>query len=704
MVTEIIKRDGKVEAFNPAKIITAISKAGDVDFETKQRIAHEIQQMDGQLSIEVIQDIVERKLVEEGCVDAAIEYVRYRHERALIRENEHTYDGILKLIELQNKELRDENSNKNAVIVSTQRDYMAGEVSKDLTMRLLLPPDIVDAHNKGLIHFHDADYFAQHMHNCELVNLEDMLQNGTVINGTKIDKPKSFMTACTIATQIVAQIASVQYGGQTISISHLAPFVRVSYEKIKRKVIEEWTALGIEFTKEMVEQDASWRLRDEIKAGVQTIQYQVNTLMTTNGQTPFLSVFMYLSEDPEYIQETAMIAEEVLNQRILGTKNKAGVYVSPAFPKLLYVLEENNIHPDSPYYYLTKLSAQCSAKRLVPDYISEKKMKELKDGYCFPCMGCRSFLPVWKGENGVPKFYGRLNQGVVTINLVDVALSSGGDEDKFWDIMEDRLDLCYRALMCRHNRLKGTPSDVAPIQWQHGAIARLKPGEKIDPLLFGGYSSISLGYGGLYECVKYMTGASHTGAGKDFAVRVMQCLNDHCETWKTDTNIGFSVYGTPMESTTYKFARCLKDRFGVIPGITDKDYITNSYHVHVTEEIDAFEKLKFESEFQALSLGGCISYIEVPNMQNNIDAVLTVIQYIYDNIMYAEINTKSDYCQVCGYCGEMQIDDDMEWFCPNCGNRDRDKLNVIRRTCGYLGANFWNKGRTQEIKERVLHL
>lgn len=704
MVTEIIKRDGKIEAFNPAKIITAISKAGDVDFETKQRIAHEIQQMDGQLSIEVIQDMVERKLVEEGCVDAAIEYVRYRHERALIRENEHTYDGILKLIELQNKDLRDENSNKNAVIVSTQRDYMAGEVSKDLTMRLLLPPDIVDAHNKGLIHFHDADYFAQHMHNCELVNLKDMLQNGTVINGTKIDKPKSFMTACTIATQIVAQIASVQYGGQTISIAHLAPFVRVSYEKIKRRVIDEWSSLGIEFTEEMVEQDASWRLREEVKTGVQTIQYQVNTLMTTNGQTPFLSVFMYLSEDPEYIQETAMIAEEILRQRMLGTKNKAGVYVSPAFPKLLYVLEENNIHPDSPYYYLTKLSAQCSAKRLVPDYISEKKMKELKDGFCFPCMGCRSFLPVWKDENGTPKFYGRFNQGVVTINLVDVALSSGGDEDKFWDIMEDRLDLCYRALMCRHNRLKGTPSDVAPIQWQHGAIARLKPGEKIDTLLFGNYSSISLGYGGLYECVKYMTGASHTGAGKDFAIRVMQCLNDHCETWKADTNIGFSVYGTPMESTTYKFARRLKDRFGIIPGITDKDYITNSYHVHVTEEIDAFEKLKFESEFQALSLGGCISYIEVPNMQNNIDAVLTVIQYIYDNIMYAEINTKSDYCQVCGYSGEMQIDDDMEWFCPNCGNRDHDKLNVIRRTCGYLGANFWNKGRTQEIKERVLHL
>jgi ribonucleoside-triphosphate reductase len=581
---------------------------------------------------------------------------------------------------------------------------MAGEVSKDLTMRLLLPPDIVEAHEEGLIHFHDSDYFAQHMHNCELVNLKDMLDNGTVINGTKIDTPKSFMTACTVATQIVAQIASVQYGGQTISISHLAPYVRVSYEKIKKKVIREWSKLNVEYTDEQLEAATMDRLHDEIKAGVQTIQYQINTLMTTNGQAPFLSIFMYLSENPEYIKETAMIIEEILNQRILGTKNKVGVYVSPSFPKLLYVLEENNIHEDSPYYYLTELSAKCSAKRLVPDYISEKKMKELKDGYCFPCMGCRSFLPPWHDENGNAKFYGRFNQGVVTINLVDVALSSGGDEDKFWSIMEDRLDLCYRALMCRHNRLKGTLSDVAPIQWQHGAIARLKEHEVIDPLLFGSYSSISLGYGGLYECTKYMTGASHTGAGKEFALKVMKCLNDHCNTWKAETNIGFSVYGTPMESTTYKFARCLKKRFGVIPGVTDKDYITNSYHVHVTEPIDAFKKLSFEAEFQAQSLGGCISYIEVPDMQNNIEAVLTVIKFIYDNIMYAEINSKSDYCQVCGFDGEMQIDDDMNWYCPNCGNRDQMKMNVTRRTCGYLGHNFWNKGRTQEIKERVLHL
>lgn len=718
MLKTVIKRDGREVPFDKKKICIAIKKAMNsvgcnYDDNCAEKIANEISNTNvSKMSVDEIGDIAERKLMSTSHKDVAQEYVRYRYQRNLIRETEKTNDSILNLIELQNKEILEENSNKNAVISSTQRDYMAGEVSKDLTKRLLLPPDVVEGHEEGIIHYHDMDYFAQHMHNCSLVNLDDMLQNGTVINKTKIEKPKSFATACTVATQIVAQVASSQYGGQTISVAHLAPFVRISREKIRKKVEEESKKILESMSEEtdsisdeVIDEITEQRLRQEIKDGVQTIQYQVETIMSTNGQAPFLSVFLYLNENPEYKAETAMIIEEILNQRMLGTKNEVSVYVSPSFPKLLYVLEEENIHEDSKYWYLTELAAKCSAKRLVPDYISEKKMKQIKDGYCFACMGCRSFLPVWYDENGNAKFYGRFNQGVVTLNLPDVALSSGGDFDKFWEIMKERLDLCYRALMCRHNRLKGTPSDVAPILWQHGALARLSKHETIDKYLYGSYSSISLGYGGLYECVKYMTGESHTSEkGKVFAKQVMQCLVDHCEVWKQKTNIGFSVYGTPMESTTYKFAKCLKNRFGIIEGITDKDYITNSYHVHVTEEIDAFSKLSFESEFQDLSTGGSISYIEVPDMQRNIDAVLSVIKFIYDNIMYAEINTKSDYCQVCGFDGEMQIDENMKWYCPNCNNRDTSKMNVTRRTCGYLGSNFWNYGRTQEIKERVLHL
>lgn len=692
----VIKRDGTRVPFKREKIKDSISKAENAAGVTIKnscatKITNEIaNSIKGEITTQEIGDLVEKKLMATSYKDVAQEFTRYRSIRNYIKENEKTFDGILDLIEQNNEELQSENSNKNSTIASTQRDYMAGEVSKNISSRLLIPKDIVEAHNKGIIHFHDMDYFLNRIHNCELINLEDMLQNGTVINKTKIDKPKSFMTACTVATQIIAQVASAQYGGQTISVSHLAPFVRIEKEKQIKILEDEWKDCGHgklyrKLHSRQFDKIIDKRVKSEIKRGVQTIQYQINTLLTTNGQAPFVSLFMYLSENEEYKNETAMIIQEILEQRIIGTKNEVGTYVTPAFPKLLYVLEEDNTYKGKPYYYLTKLAAQCSAKRLVPDYISEKKMKEIKDGYCFPCMGCRSFLSVYHDNNGKPKFYGRFNQGVVTLNLVDVALSSGGDMTKFWEIMEERLDLCYRALMCRHNRLKGTLTDVAPIQWQHGAVARLGKHETIDSLLFGGYSTISLGYGGLYECVKYMTGESHTEEnGKKFAKQVMECLVNHCEVWKEDTNIGFSVYGTPMESTTYKFAKCLRDRFGVIEGITDKDYITNSYHINVREKIDAFHKLKFESEFQELSTGGCISYIETPDMQRNIPAVMRVIRYIYENIMYAELNTKSDYCHCCGYDGEILCDDDREWYCPNCGNRDQDKMDVARRTCGLI--------------------
>ena len=670
-------------------------------------------------SVEEIQDMVENQLMNQHAFTVARNYITYRYKRALVRKSNSTDEQILSLLECNNEEVKQENSNKNPTVNSVQRDYMAGEVSKDITKRFLLPEDIVEAHEKGLIHFHDADYFAQHMHNCCLVNLEDMLQNGTVISETGIDRPRSFSTACNIATQAIAQIASSQYGGQSISLSHLAPFVQVSREKFRIQVRTEFEKIGLDLDEEKINKVAEMRVREEINRGVQMIQYQVITLMTTNGQAPFITVFMYLDEVPEgqTRDDLAAIIEEMLHQRIKGVKNEKGVFITPAFPKLIYVLEEDNIHEDSKYFYLTRLAAQCTAKRMVPDYISEKKMKELKvdkngEGHCYPCMGCRSFLtPYIDPETGKPKYYGRFNQGVVTINLVDVACSSGKDEKKFWKILDERLKLCYRALMCRHKRLLGTPSDVAPILWQNGALARLKKGETIDKLLFGGYSTISLGYAGLCECTRYMTGVSHTEpeTGTPFALRVMQRLNDACAEWKEKENMDFSLYGTPLESTTYKFAKCLQKRFGIIEGVTDKNYITNSYHVHVTENINAFDKLKFESQFQKLSPGGAISYVEVPNMQDNIDAVIAVMKYIYDNIMYAELNTKSDYCMECGYDGEIKIVEEKDsgklvWECPNCGNRDQDKMSVARRTCGYIGTQFWNQGRTQEIKERVLHL
>ena len=718
---KIIKRNGSEETFDYRKIIRAVTKA-DTQSEGRsltdaqiEDIAEFVEFKCGKLnraaSVEEIQDMVEDQIMATGAFDLARRYVRYRYKRSLVRRANTTDNRILSLIECNNEDVKQENSNKNPAVNSVQRDYMAGEVSRDLTRRMLLPEDIVEADRQGIIHFHDSDYYAQHMHNCDLVNLEDMLQNGTVISGTMIEKPHSFSTACNIATQIIAQVASNQYGGQSISLTHLAPFVQVSRDKIRGEVEKEMELIGFDCPADQLNEIVEGRLKKEITKGVQTIEYQVITLMTTNGQAPFLTVFMYLNEAKNEAEkkDLAMIIEETLRQRYQGVKNEAGVWVTPAFPKLIYVLEEDNIEEGSHYYYLTELAAKCTAKRLVPDYISEKKMKELKEGNCFPVMGCRSALSPWKDENGEYKFYGRFNQGVVTINLVDVALSSGGDMEKFWKIFDDRLDLCYRALMCRHNRLKGTLSDAAPILWQYGALARLKKGETIDKLLYGGYSTISLGYAGLYECVKYMTGKSHTDPeATPFALDVMKHMNEACDKWKEETNIGFSIYGSPIESTTYKFAKCLQKRFGIVPGVTDKSYITNSYHVHVTEEIDAFSKLKFESQFQALSTGGAISYVEVPNMQDNIPAVLQVMRFIYDNIMYAELNTKSDYCQVCGYAGEIQIvtteDGKLEWECPHCGNRDQDKLNVARRTFGYIGTQFWNQGRTQEIKERVLHL
>ena len=724
---KIIKRNGAEVPFDITKIITAVTKASDsVSGQsrlTKDQITQiaaavtdQCQALNRAVSVEEVQDMVENQLMNQHAFTVARNYITYRYKRALVRKSNSTDEQILSLLECNNEEVKQENSNKNPTVNSVQRDYMAGEVSKDITKRLLLPQDIVDAHEQGLIHFHDADYFAQHMHNCCLVNLEDMLQNGTVISETMIEKPHSFSTACNIATQAIAQIASSQYGGQSISLSHLAPFVQVSREKFRKQVRKELETAGIEATEEKVNQMAEMRVKEEINRGVQMIQYQVITLMTTNGQAPFITVFMYLDEVPEgqTRDDLAAIIEEMLHQRIKGVKNEKGVFITPAFPKLIYVLEEDNIHEDSKYFYLTRLAAQCTAKRMVPDYISEKKMKELKvdkngEGHCYPCMGCRSFLtPYIDPETGKPKYYGRFNQGVVTINLVDVALSSGGDFDKFWQLFDERLELCHKALMCRHNRLKGTLSDAAPILWQYGALARLKKGEPIDKLLYGGYSTISLGYAGLYECVKYMTGKSHTDpSATPFALEIMQHMNDACAKWKQMHNIDFSLYGTPLESTTYKFAKCLQKRFGIIPGVTDKGYITNSYHIHVTEHIDAFSKLAFESKFQALSPGGAISYVEVPNMQNNIPAVLEVMKFIYDNIMYAELNTKSDYCQVCGYDGEIEIvehDGKLIWRCPNCGNTDQDKMNVARRTCGYIGTQFWNQGRTQEIKDRVLHL
>ena len=722
---KIIKRNGSEVPFDITKIITAVTKASDsvggksrLTREQINQIADDVteqcQALNRAVSVEEIQDMVENKLMDMKAHDIARHYITYRYIQSLKRQTNTTDERILSLIECQNEEVKQENANKNPTVNSVQRDYMAGEISKDLTARLLLDPEIVKAHQEGLIHFHDSDYFAQHMHNCDLVNLEDMLQNGTVISGTYIEKPHSFSTACNIATQIIAQVASNQYGGQSISLTHLAPFVDVSRKKIAAEVELEMEGLDVsaERKKEIVER----RLRNEINRGVQTIQYQVVTLMTTNGQAPFITVFMYLGEarNPQEKADLAIIIEETIRQRYQGVKNEAGVWITPAFPKLIYVLEEDNIRPGTPYYYLTELAAKCTAKRMVPDYISEKKMLELKvdkngEGHCYTCMGCRSFLtPYVDPETGKPKYYGRFNQGVVTINLVDVALSSGGNFDKFWKIFDERLDLCHRALQARHKRLLGTPSDAAPILWQYGALARLKKGEKIDKLLFGGYSTISLGYAGLYECVKYMTGKSHTDAGaKPFALSVMQHMNDKCNEWKKAENMDYSLYGTPLESTTYKFAKCLQKRFGIVPGITDKNYITNSYHVHVSETIDAFTKLKFESEFQKLSPGGAISYVEVPNMQDNLEAVMSVLQFIYDNIMYAELNTKSDYCQCCGYDGEIRIVEDdgkLVWECPKCGNRDQNKLNVARRTCGYIGTQFWNQGRTQEIKDRVLHL
>ena len=721
---KIIKRNGSEVPFDITKIITAVTKASDsvsrkssLTQEQILSIANDVteqcQALNRAVSVEEIQDMVENKLMDIQAHDVARHYITYRYVQSLKRQTNTTDERILSLIECQNEEVKQENANKNPTVNSVQRDYMAGEISKDLTARLLLDPEIVKAHNEGLIHFHDSDYFAQHMHNCDLVNLEDMLQNGTVISGTYIEKPHSFSTACNIATQIIAQVASNQYGGQSISLTHLAPFVDVSRKKIAAEVEAEMEGLDVtpERKKEIVER----RLRNEINRGVQTIQYQVVTLMTTNGQAPFITVFMYLGEarNPQEKADLAIIIEETIRQRYQGVKNEAGVWITPAFPKLIYVLEEDNIRPGTPYYYLTELAAKCTAKRMVPDYISEKKMLELKvdkngEGHCYTCMGCRSFLtPYVDPETGKPKYYGRFNQGVVTINLVDVALSSGGNFEKFWKIFDERLALCHKALQARHQRLMGTPSDAAPILWQYGALARLKKGEKIDKLLFGGYSTISLGYAGLYECVKYMTGKSHTDAGaKPFALSVMQHMNDKCTEWKKAENMDYSLYGTPLESTTYKFAKCLQKRFGIVPGITDKNYITNSYHVHVSEPIDAFTKLKFESEFQKLSPGGAISYVEVPNMQDNLEAVISVLQFIYDNIMYAELNTKSDYCQCCGY-GEIKIVEDdgkLVWECPKCGNRDQNKLNVARRTCGYIGTQFWNQGRTQEIKDRVLHL
>ena len=718
---KIIKRNGSEEIFDNRKIVRAVTKA-DTKAESRSLTDAQIEdiaefvefkcnKLNRAVSVEEIQDMVENQIMATGAFDLARRYVRYRYKRSLVRKANTTDNRILSLIECNNEDVKQENSNKNPAVNSVQRDYMAGEVSRDLTQRMLLPEDIVEADKQGIIHFHDSDYYAQHMHNCDLVNLEDMLQNGTVISGTMIEKPHSISTACNIATHIIAQVASNQYGGQSISLAHLAPFVQVSRDKIRAEVEDEMRSIGFDCPADQLNAIVEGRLKKEITKGVQTIEYQVITLMTTNGQAPFLTVFMYLNEAKSEAEkkDLAMIIEETLKQRYQGVKNEAGVWVTPAFPKLIYVLEEDNVDEGTPYYYLTELAAKCTAKRLVPDYISEKKMKELKEGNCFPVMGCRSALSPWKDENGQYKFYGRFNQGVVTINLVDVALSSGGDMDKFWKIFDDRLDLCYRALMCRHNRLKGTLSDAAPILWQFGALARLKKGETIDKLLYGGYSTISLGYAGLYECVKYMTGKSHTDPeATPFALDVMKHMNDACDKWKEETNIGFSIYGSPIESTTYKFAKCLQKRFGIVPGVTDKSYITNSYHVHVSEEIDAFSKLKFESQFQALSTGGAISYVEVPNMQDNIPAVLQVMRFIYDNIMYAELNTKSDYCQVCGYDGEIQIvtteDGKLEWECPHCGNRDQDKLNVARRTCGYIGTQFWNQGRTQEIKERVLHL
>ena len=718
---KIIKRNGSEVDFDITKIIVAVTKANDVVPENErmtpmqiQRIAQSVelacQKVNRAMSVEEIQDLVEKQIMAHGAFEVAKQYITYRYTRSLVRKSNTTDDKILSLIECNNEEVKQENSNKNPTVNSVQRDYMAGEVSKDITNRILLPQEIVQAHEEGIIHFHDADYFAQHMHNCDLVNLEDMLNNGTVISGTMIEKPHSFSTACNIATQIIAQVASNQYGGQSISLAHLAPFVQVSREKIRREVVAEIAELGCPASEEKIDAITEKRLRAEIQKGVQTIQYQVVTLLTTNGQAPFVTVFMYLNEakSRREKQDLAMIIEEILLQRYRGVKNEEGVWITPAFPKLIYVLEEDNIHDDSEFWYLTRLAAKCSAKRLVPDYISEKKMKELKEGNCFPVMGCRSALAPWKDENGNYKFYGRFNQGVVTLNLPDIALSSGGNIEKFWKIFDERLELCFRALMCRHNRLKGTLSDAAPILWQYGACARLKKGEPIDKLLYGGYSSISLGYAGLYECVKFMTGKSHTDpSATPFALSVMQRMNDACKQWTQETNIGFSIYGTPLESTTYKFAKCLQRRFGIIPGVTDKGYITNSYHVHVTEKIDAFEKLRFESQFQHLSTGGAISYVEVPNMQNNLDAVLSVIRFIYDNIMYAELNTKSDYCQECGFDGEIEIvekDGKYIWRCPKCGNTDQSRMNVARRTCGYIGSQFWNQGRTQEIKERVLHL
>ena len=724
---KIIKRNGSEAVFDITKIIAAITKANkvvpDAQRLTKQQIieisdhVQEVCYARGHaMNVEEIQDIVEDAIMATGAYEVARRYITYRYVQSLKRTHNTTDDKILSLIECNNEEVKQENSNKNPTVNSVQRDYMAGEVSKDLTMRMLLPPEIVKAHEEGIIHFHDADYYAQHMHNCDLVNLDDMLQNGTVISGTLIEKPHSFSTACNIATQIIAQVASSQYGGQSISLTHLAPFVDVSRKKIRRDVEAEMKDLGIDPGEEKISEIVEKRLREEIKRGVQTIQYQVVTLMTTNGQAPFITVFMYLNEagDNQRLKsDLAIVIEEMLRQRYQGVKNEAGVWITPAFPKLIYVLENDNIYEGQPYYYLTKLAAKCTAKRMVPDYISEKKMLEYKvdkngEGHCFTCMGCRSFLTPYIDENGKPKYYGRFNQGVVTINLVDVALSSGGDFDKFWQIFDERLELCHKALMCRHNRLKGTLSDAAPILWQYGALARLKKGEPIDKRLYGGYSTISLGYAGLYECCKYMTGKSHTDpAAKPFALNVMQHMNDACTKWKNQHNIDFSLYGTPLESTTYKFAKCLQKRFGLVPGITDRNYITNSYHVHVTEQIDAFTKLKFESDFQKLSPGGAISYVEVPNMQDNLEAVIKVMQFIYENIMYAELNTKSDYCQVCGYDGEIQIvpeDGKLVWECPKCHNRDQNKLNVARRTCGYIGTQFWNQGRTAEIKDRVLHL
>ena len=718
---KIIKRNGSEVAFDITKIIAAVTKANNADEQSRELTGDQIRAIAAEVeekceamgrapSVEEIQDMVENQIMGQDAFEVAKRYIRYRYTRSLARRANTTDNQILSLIECNNEEVKQENANKNPTVNSVQRDYMAGEVSKDITRRILLPQEIVEAHEQGIIHFHDSDYFAQHMHNCDLVNLEDMLQNGTVITGTLIEKPHSFSTACNIATQIVAQVASNQYGGQSISLAHLAPFVQVSREKIRGEVLTELQELGTTASEEKIARIVERRLRAEVERGVQTIQYQVVTLMTTNGQAPFITVFMYLNEakNEQEKRDLAMIIEEVLLQRYEGVKNEKGVWVTPAFPKLIYVLQEDNIAPGTEYYYLTELAAKCTAKRMVPDYISEKKMKELKEGNCFPVMGCRSALSPWKDENGNYKFYGRFNQGVVTLNLVDVALSSGGDMDKFWKIFDERLDLCYRALMCRHNRLKGTLSDAAPILWQYGAIARLKKGEPIDKLLYGGYSTISLGYAGLCECVRYMTGKSHTDpSATPFALSVMQYMNTACERWKAETTIGFGIYGTPLESTTYKFAKCLQKRFGIIPGVTDKPYITNSYHVHVTEEIDAFSKLAFEAQFQALSTGGAISYVEVPNMQQNLEAVLQIIRYIYDNIMYAELNTKSDYCQVCGYDGEIQIVEDdgkLVWECPNCGNRDQDTMNVARRTCGYIGTQFWNQGRTAEIKERVLHL